>query len=100
MKLTSAVVKQTEDQLEGQAVPENHPAVPQLSKLFGDHTFFVDGEGLSIVEPAEAASDGRTTGQVVKLANWNDQTRTSLTPHAPEPTDILVALDADGPETA
>ena len=100
MKLTSALVKRTEDQFEGQAVPEDHPAVPQLSKIFGEHTFFVDGEGLSIVEPVQTARDGSPSGQVVKLANWNDQTRTSLTPHAPEPTDIVIELEADGMEKA
>jgi hypothetical protein len=93
MKLTSALVQRMEDQFEAQAIPENHPAVPQLSKLFGDHTFFIDGEGLSIVEAAEPTDGGAQAGKVVKLANWNDQTRTSLTPHEPEPTDIVINFE-------
>jgi hypothetical protein len=93
MKLTSALVQITEDQFEAQAIPENHPAVPQLSRLFGDHTFFIDGEGLSIVESAEPTDRGAQAGKVVKLANWNDQTRTSLTPHEPEPTDIVIKFE-------
>lgn len=40
MKLTSAQVKRTLSQFEAQANPDNHPLVPQLSNLFGDHTFF------------------------------------------------------------
>jgi hypothetical protein len=92
MRLTSALVQRTEDQFEAQAIPENHPAVPQLSKLFGDHTFFIDSEGLSIVEPAPT-DGGAQAGKVVKLANWNDQTRTSLTPHEPEPTDIVIKFE-------
>jgi hypothetical protein len=93
MKLTSALVKRTEDQFDAQAIPETHPAVAQLSQVFGDHTFFIDSEGLSIVEPS--ASAGAQEGTVVKLANWNDPTRTSLTPHEPEATDIVIAFEAD-----
>ena len=68
--------------------------VPQLNSLFGDHTFFLDGNGLSIVEPRETTDNGAQTAQVVKLAGWNDADRTSLIPHEPEPTDVVVVLDA------
>ena len=52
MKLTSAQVERTLSQFEGQAIPDNHPVIPQLSNLFGDHTFFLNNDGLNIVEPA------------------------------------------------
>jgi hypothetical protein len=42
MKLTSAQVEQTLTQFEGEVIPDNHPVVPQLNKLFGEHTFFLD----------------------------------------------------------
>lgn len=100
MKLTSAAVKQTLDQFEAQAIPENHPAVPQLNSLFGDHTFFLDGNGLHIVEPAEPTSEGAQTGQVVKLAGWQNAERTSLVPQEPEPTDVVVVLEGAGPDDA
>ena len=102
MKLSTARVQQTLDQLEEQpafqgtvAVPEDNPVLPQLNELFGDHTFFLDNEGLHIVEPAEPSAAEATTGQVVKLASWGDAKRTTLTPHRPEPTEIVVML---GPE--
>jgi len=55
MKLNSAQVERTLSQLQGKAIPDNHPVVPQLNNIFGEHTFFLDGNGLSIVDPASAA---------------------------------------------
>jgi len=40
MKLTSAQVERTLTQFEGEVIPDNHLVVPQLNKLFGEHTFF------------------------------------------------------------
>jgi hypothetical protein len=108
--MNSALVKQTLDQLEEQttlrniqAVPDSNPAVPQLSKVFGEHTFFLASDGLHIVEPAEATQAGTQMGKVVKLASWRDANQTSLAPHKPLPTDIVVILgepDADEPQSA
>jgi hypothetical protein len=93
MKLTPTQVERTLRQFEAQAVPNNHPAVAQLSELFGDHTFFLDSNGLNIVEPVEAGPEtGTQPAQVVNLANWSDATLTKLTPHEPEPTDAIVDL--------
>jgi hypothetical protein len=99
MKLNSALVERTLNQFDAQAIPENHPVVPQLNSLFGDHTFFLDGSGLSIVEPTEA-DNGAQKGQVVKLAGWQDSDRTSLVPHEPEPTNVLVELEEQGGNSA
>ena len=52
MKLTSAQVERTLSQFETQAIPDDHPVVPQLNSLFGEHTFFLDSHGLNIVELA------------------------------------------------
>jgi hypothetical protein len=94
MKLNSTQVDQTVNQFPAQAIPDNHPLVPQLNQIFGDHTFFLDNAGLLIVEPAESASDGQRSGKVVKLASWNDPSRTSLAAHEPEEIDVVVVLAA------
>ncbi len=94
MKLSNQAVEQTLTQFEAECLPETHPAVAQLNQLFGEHTFFLDGEGLHIVEPTAAADAGAQKGVVVKLASWSDSSRTSLAPHAPEPTDRVVVLKA------
>jgi hypothetical protein len=100
MRLNSALVQRTLSQFEAQAIPENHPSIPDLSRTFGDHTFFIDGDGLKIIEPAVPDEDGQETGQVVKVASWQDANRTSLVAHPPEPTDVVVELGSDVPDSA
>jgi hypothetical protein len=101
MKLTSALVERTLSQFPAEAIPDNHPAVPQLNRLFGDHTFFLDDNGLNIIEPAEPGEPAKANtktgveaGKVVKLASWNDADPPSLEPHDPEPTDVVVVLES------
>lgn len=92
MKLTSTRIDRTLSQFDAQAVPEGHPVIHQLNHLFGDHTFFIDENGLNIIEPAETAGEKVETGQVIKLASWTDETRSTLAPHEREPTDVVVVL--------
>ena len=71
MKLSSSQVERTLHQLEAQALPDNHPSVPELNRVFGEHTFFLDGSGLHIVEPAVPIGRrerGRPGGQGRQLA--------------------------------
>lgn len=93
MKLTSTQIERTLGQFEAKALPDNHPIVPRLTELFGDHTFFLDSNGLNIVEPtADVPQDGAQSARVVNLANWSDANLSSLAPHEPEPTDAVVEL--------
>jgi hypothetical protein len=94
MKLSSQAVEQALNQFEAECLPDTHPAVEQLNQLFGEHTYFLDGEGLHIVEPTEPAAPGALTAVLVKLASWSDSSRTSLAPHAPEPTARIIVLEA------
>ncbi len=102
MKLSTAHVRQTLDQLEEEAafgdtvaIPEDSPVVPKLNEIFGDHTFFLDSEGLHVVEPAPSDAGEAAVGQVIKLASWHDASHSALAAHPPEPTDILVVLEPD-----
>ena len=95
MKMNSAQIEQTLHQFKAQAIPVGHPAMPQLERLFGAHTFFLDREGLNIVEPVEAEQNDRRRGVVVNLASWADETKASLEPHEPESTDLVVDLETD-----
>ena len=97
MKLNSAQIEQTLHQLDAQAIPKEHPAMSQLERLFGDHTYFLDSKGLNIVEPVEAEQKDGRLGVVVNLASWTDETGESLQPHAPEPTELVVDLETDNP---
>jgi hypothetical protein len=93
MKLTSAQVERALSQFEAEPIPEDHPALSQLSKIFGDHTFFIHPDGLHIVALTES-KPGTQAGQVVKLASWIDAARTRLAPHEPEPTNVVILLAA------
>jgi hypothetical protein len=93
MKLNSTETEQALSQFEAQVLPDNHPALRQLSGIFGDHTFFLDGSGLNVLEPAETAATEARAGEIVSLASWSDETLTSLKPHEPEPTGVIVMLE-------
>jgi hypothetical protein len=95
MKLTSAQVERTLTQFQGEPIPDSHPVVRQLNSLFGEHTFFLDGNGLNIVEPTEGAAPASLWAQVVNLANWSQADPNRLEPHAPEPTDVVITLGSE-----
>jgi hypothetical protein len=102
MKLSAELADRTVDRFGARVIPESHPAIPQLHTMFGDHTFFVDGAGLHILEPADrgpadAAAGQVVAGQVVKVASWADAEQTTLAPHEPEPTNVVVEFDTGGP---
>jgi hypothetical protein len=92
MKLTSAQVERTLTQFQAEAIPDDHPVVPQLNSLFGEHTFFLDSSGLNIVEPAEAGRAEAQSAKVVNLANWSAANPSRLEPHEPEATEVVVVL--------
>ena len=100
MKMNSAQIEQTlhklnAEELNAEAIPAGHPMLSQLERLFGEHTYFLDSNGLNIVEPVETEqSDGRL-GVVVKVATWTDATAESLQPHKPEMTELVVDLGAN-----
>jgi hypothetical protein len=88
MKLNSAQLGRTLGQFEAHAIPDDHPVIPQLNDLFGEHTFLLDSRGLNIVEPVE---DGESA-MVVNLASWSDDSRSGLDLHEPEATDVVITL--------
>jgi len=99
MRLTPPLVARTLRQYEAQALPDDHPAIPELNRIFGDHTFFLDDNGLNIVEPAESAEEeGHEAAKVVNLAIWSDD-RKGLVAHEPEPTEVIVELGSESPDS-
>jgi hypothetical protein len=92
MKLNSAQVQQTLDQMNAQVVPDSHPAVTQLTNLFGNHTFFLDESGLKVLEPSEVPETDGQSGEVISLADWSDSSLTSLSPHPPVSTGTIIVF--------
>jgi hypothetical protein len=97
MKLNTAQRERIEEQLGVEAIPEEHPVTPDLKAAFGDHTFFVDSQGLNIVEPNPASTDA--SGNVLKLASWTDS-RDALQGHEPEVLPITVDFGSDESDPA
>jgi hypothetical protein len=94
MQLTPAQVRRTLAQFEAQEIPSDHSAMPQLTRLFGEHTFFLDRNGLSIVEPLDPEqASGANMCKIVSVADWNDADPPSLEPHEPVSTEIVVQLE-------
>ncbi len=98
MKLSSALVEQAISQFEADPIPEQHPVMPQLHQVFGNHTFFIDSDGLDIIEPGELSEAGDPTGTVLRIARWNDENRTTLVPQQPEPTGTIIVLASEDPD--
>jgi hypothetical protein len=93
MKLSSVQAQRLEQQIDAQIIPDDHALLPQLERAFGRHTFFLDSEGLNIVEPSPS---DRQIGNVVKLANWIDDRHTTLEPSEPEPMPLEIRLGPAG----
>jgi len=94
MKLNSAQLERTLGQFEARAISDDHPLISQLNDLFGEHTFFLDRNGLNIVEPAEAAGAATRSAMDVNLASWSDDNRSGLELHEPEATDVVITFES------
>jgi hypothetical protein len=90
MKLSSEKLESVLEQIDVEVVPDDHPSLPKLRDVFGDHTFFVDASGLIIVEPLE---QDPVTGELIKIASWDDADPPHLVAHTPEETDVLIELE-------
>jgi hypothetical protein len=67
MKLTFEKLESVLEQINAEVIPDDHPSLPKLRDLFGDHTFFVNDSGLIIVEPLGTRARDRRVGQTCKL---------------------------------
>lgn len=100
MKLTSAQIQHVQQQVGVEPIAEEHPVMPQLKDVFGDHTFYLLADGLQILEPVEHPETEGQAAQVVMLAKWANEDRTSLVPQTPEPTDVYISLASNGSDPA
>jgi hypothetical protein len=96
MRLSNAQARDVMNQAEAQAIPTNHPAVPQLERAFGPHTFFASEEGLHVVERGEPVGPGADAAFLVKVAGWVDDRHSSVVPQRAE---VTKAVDI-GPDAA
>jgi hypothetical protein len=48
MRLSSEKLGSVLEQINADVIPDDHPSLPKLREVFGDHTFFIDHGGLII----------------------------------------------------
>ena len=98
MKLTPGKVAQTREQLKANPISDTHPATKTFRRMFGDHTFFLDKDGLHVAEPTGPNQANANATVFVRLASWKDAERTELRCHAPVLTNRTVRFErADAP---
>lgn len=95
MRLSEPQMQRVQEETGASVVPEDNPSMPALKQNFGDHTFFLDAEGLHIWEAVseEPAEDGKLVG--LRVAAWSSEERTALVPHEPAPSQVLEAPEKD-----
>ena len=91
MKLSSEKLGLVLEQIDADVILDDHPSLPKLREVFGDHTFFIDDNGLTIIQPLD---QHRQTGGLVKIAHRDDADPPHLVAHTPEETDILIRLES------
>ena len=89
MRLSELQTRQVQEHTGASVIPDDNPTMPALRKSFGDHTFFLDADGLHVWESVDNdPSDGaKLVG--VRIASWSDDDKSSLVPHDPAPSHVL-----------
>ncbi len=93
MRLNAVQLRKVEEQFGIEAIPEEDAVTSDLKEAFGDHTYFLDADGLNIVEPNVFHES--SIGNVVKVASWSSDDQTELLRHEPEVPPIAVDLESD-----
>lgn len=94
MKLSSQQVTSVKQELGADPLDAENPAMKSLLDAFGEHTFYVGGDGLFVFEPVNDPEASGEPAQLVLVAAWTDEKKNALTQVPPQPTDKVVDLAA------
>ncbi len=94
MKLNERQLAVIESQTGAKALPVDDPATEPLTGHFGDHSFFLDPNGLYIFESVDLpdAETGAEPALLVQIAEWTDDTKTAIGPIEPTAADLILDL--------
>lgn len=96
MRLTVSQIAEVKELTGVEPVPEDHPNQCDLIRAFGDHTFFLDSNGLHVLESeVDDNGDGTQNVYVLRVASWADDDRTALAPHEPQTGQQTLTITAD-----
>lgn len=87
MKLTEAQAERIKSQFGAEPLPTDEPAVDQLKDAFGEHTFYLDANGLIIFEPVEEQPE---SARAVVVAVWTDEKKEQLAGVQPQETATVI----------
>lgn len=95
MKLTNEQIAAARDTLGASPVDPEHPAVAQLEQAFGEHTFYVDQNGLLVfVDPVELDQEPGDP-RLVLIAAWTDDEKRQLGAVNPVDTGVTLPVAAE-----
>ena len=92
MKLNDDQVQQVGNQTGLQPIPDDNPATPRLQERFGEHTFYLDANGLYIWEPVDDVEDANEPVAAIMLAAWEGEDKQALKPTTPTRSQVVVEL--------
>lgn len=94
MKLTSEQIQTATESLGFDAIAEQHPVHPQLEKALGEHTFFINDNGLFVFNEHSEENSKEKTARLYVVAAWTDDEKKALSPVTPpSPVDVVFDLD-------
>lgn len=95
MKLSPPQIAQVKEQVGAEPVPAG-PISEELTKHFGDHTFYVDGQGLHIFQTEQTeVESGSCNILPVRVASWANEERDALAPHDPVVGEKTAVIDIE-----
>lgn len=89
MKLSEQQIQLVKGQTGATVIAPDHPSLVELESNFGEHTFFLDQDGLHVWERPSDAERESTKLVGLRLATWSDEKRNSLIPHEPAPMQVI-----------
>jgi len=94
MQLTDTQIKTVEKKTDLNAVKKEHTARGKLEEAFGEHTYFMNEDGLFVFVRAEEADE---TAHLLAFAVWDEEDKSRLLQLA-EPASAGVALNLETAE--
>ena len=88
-----------ESQTGAKPLPVDDPAHEHLTTAFGAHSFFLDPNGLYVFEGVQLpdADPGASPAVLIQIAEWTDETKSSIAPVEPKPADLIIDLAMEPP---
>ena len=89
MQLTDTQIKTVEKKTDLMAIKKDNSALGKLEEAFGEHTYFMNEDGLFVFMRAEETD---TTAHLLAFAMWDEEDKNKLLQLA-EPMSAGISLD-------